>query len=118
MRNTETQNIIVLPDIVKRYQDYVSQDYENNLNDNNSDNEFSIDNHFRLFNKKIIIQYMEPSYLYDIILKYSNHSNINHSKQIDRSTQECMEDSCRKVKFTAILGGSLLDCFLSSAKNI
>ncbi|XP_054011038.1 uncharacterized protein LOC128893821 [Hylaeus anthracinus] len=84
-QNIEKQKIIMLPDIVKQYQNFISQYCNSNLyGTNNSDNIFSVDNYFKLSKKNVIIQYTASSYSYDIILKYTNYHNIHHQKQVNQ----------------------------------
>ncbi|XP_076637977.1 zinc finger FYVE-type containing 26 spastizin [Colletes latitarsis] len=83
--NTENQKVIFLPDITKQYQNFVSQKYNCNSNDiDNGDNIFSVDDYFKLSKRDIVIQYIAPFYLYDVILKYTNCSNVCRQKQINR----------------------------------
>ncbi|XP_076234454.1 zinc finger FYVE-type containing 26 spastizin [Calliopsis andreniformis] len=85
VQNTEIQTAVLLPDMVKQYQNFYSENCKNNANDiNNSNKLLSIVDYLKLSNKNVGMQYTTPSYLYDIILKYSNYCNASHQKQINK----------------------------------
>ncbi|XP_031833615.2 zinc finger FYVE-type containing 26 spastizin [Nomia melanderi] len=88
---TETQRVILLPDTVKQYQNFISENGKNNIYDiHNTDNLLTVDDYFKHFKENIIIQYMAPSYSYDVILKYKNVSYMQHQKQtnLNKSIQK------------------------------
>lgn len=85
-QSIEKQKIILLPEIVERYQTFISQNTKNDLQSNNSNskNLFSVNDYFESSDENIIIQYIPLSYSYNIILKYSTYINPHHHKQINQ----------------------------------
>ncbi|OAD56884.1 Zinc finger FYVE domain-containing protein 26 like protein [Eufriesea mexicana] len=96
IQNVENRKIILLPKIVEQYQIFISQNLNNDLQfSNNSKNLFSINDYFKSTDENIVIQYMPPSYLYSIILRYSNCSNIHSHKQINQYKTDWKSHSIR-----------------------
>nr|XP_012139168.1 PREDICTED: uncharacterized protein LOC100875153 isoform X2 [Megachile rotundata] len=84
IQNIETQITILLPEIVKRYQNFIAQNQKSDLQDgSNNDNLFSINNYFKS-DKDILVQYMPSSYSYSILLNYLNGPIIHPQKQTNQ----------------------------------
>ncbi|XP_029052519.1 uncharacterized protein LOC114880560 isoform X2 [Osmia bicornis bicornis] len=85
IQNMETQTIMLLPEIMERYQKSISKSQRSDShNGSNNDNLFSINDYYRSFDKHIVVQYMPSSYLYSILLKYSNCPIVHHQKQTNQ----------------------------------
>ncbi|KZC11227.1 Zinc finger FYVE domain-containing protein 26, partial [Dufourea novaeangliae] len=80
--NTEEEiTTVLLPDVVKRYQNLVSENKSNICETNSSENMLSVDDYYKSSNKNVTIQYMLPSYSDGVILKYTDYFTMHHQKQ-------------------------------------
>ncbi|XP_078034373.1 zinc finger FYVE-type containing 26 spastizin isoform X2 [Augochlora pura] len=90
-QNMEKKTTIFLPDIVKQYQNMISNNVKNNIhNIQDSENLLSIDDYFKHLKKNATIQYIQPSKSYNIILKYTNlsYTHTEEKANLERSVQK------------------------------
>lgn len=98
VRNTETDEIILLPDIAEKYQTSISDrlktDLQSSKDSKDSGRLFSIDEYLKSSNENIIVQYMAPSYSCSIVLRYPNSSDAPCYKE-DQTKPVCKTHSIR-----------------------
>ncbi|XP_076659551.1 zinc finger FYVE-type containing 26 spastizin [Halictus rubicundus] len=90
-QNAEKEVTIMLPDIVQQYQNFISNNWKNNMQDiNDSQDLLSVDDYFKHIEKNVIIQYIPPSNSYNVILKYKSLSYTHNEKETnsDKSMQK------------------------------
>ncbi|XP_035723790.1 protein DDB_G0276689-like [Vespa mandarinia] len=80
---------IILPNLVEQYQNLLSLDKQNENANSLKENIFSINDYFQFENEDVVIEYKSAHYSYEILLKYTESSQL--------SIQNCQNDDNEEV---------------------